>query len=297
MIRYIWVLLLIPVALTAATLRPESAQVWDRYFAAAQANLSKHTQQNATFLWVDESRERLLRVKEGQIVVAETHSGGNNKVPNALIHDWTGAAFIPGARVEDVIAVVRDYGRYREYYSPTVIRSKTVEQKELEDRFSVLMMNQSLIVKTAIETECQSSFHQMDDKRWYSISNATRIQQIDDFGRSDEHRLPVGEGDGYLWRLATITRFAERDGGVYMEVEALALSRDIPVTLRFIVDPIVRRVSRNSLTESLTQTEHAVGEALAANQQLLDKKMGKPSSLNDSLNPARIDVSLQSSYR
>ena len=50
------------------------------------------------------------------------------------------------------------------------------------------------------------------------------------------------------------------NGGVYMEVEALALSRDVPVSLRFIVDPIVRRVSRNSLIESLQQTGRAVNE-------------------------------------
>ncbi len=264
--------LFLSAVMNAATLKPESVQVWDKYFAAAQANLSKHTQQNETFLWADESRDRFKHVKQGQIVVAETHSGGgNNKAPNALIHDWAGAAFIPGARVEDVIAVVRNYEHYKEYYSPTVIRSKTVEQDPLQDRFSVLMMNQSLILKTAIETECQSSFHQLDDKRWYAVSNSTRIQEIEDFGHSNEHRLPVGEGDGYLWRIATITRFEERDGGVYMEVEALALSRDIPATLRFIVDPIVRRVSRNSLIESLTQTEKAVGTVLAANHQLLAK--------------------------
>jgi len=34
----------------------------------------------------------------------------------------------------------------------------------------------------------------------------------------------------------------------------------VPVSLRFIVDPIVRRVSRNSLIESLQQTGRAVNE-------------------------------------
>jgi len=47
-------------------------------------------------------------------------------------------------------------------------------------------------------------------------------------------------------------RFEERDGGVYVELEAIALSRDVPV--RWIVNPIVRRVSRNSMLLSLQQT-------------------------------------------
>jgi len=263
--RWAWVLLSSSL-MSAATLKPESIQAWDRYLSVAQSNLSKHTQENATFLWADESRERRQKVRDGETVVAETYSGASKKAPGALIHDWTGVTFLPGARMEDVISVLRNYGHYKEYYSPTVIRSKTMEQSALTDRFSVVMMNQSLIVKTAIESDCQATYHELTDKRWYALSNATRIQEIDDFGRSGEHRLPVGEGGGYLWRLATITRLEERDGGVYLEVEALALSRDVPLSLRFVVDPIIRRVSRNSLIESLGQTSRAVGEFEASNR-------------------------------
>lgn len=262
MIRWVWPLLLSSL-MSAATLKQESVQAWDKYFAAVQENLEKRTQENATFLWADESKDRHQRVRAGEIVVDETLAPGSRKTPGALIHDWTGAAFMPGARIEDVISVVRDYSRYKDYYSPSVIRSKTVEQNQLADHFSVVMMNQAVIVKTAIETDCHATYRQLSDRRWYAISTATRIQEIDDFGRSSEHRLPVGEGGGYLWRLATITRFEERDGGVYMEVEALALSRDVPVSLRFIVDPIVRRVSRNSLIESLQKTGRAVNEVAA----------------------------------
>ena len=262
MIRYVLALFLSSLA-GAATLKQESIQAWDKYFATAQENLKKHTEANATFLWVDESPSYRSTVRDGQIVVAETNSGGNKKAPSALIHDWTGAAFIPGAHIDDVIAVVRNYSRYKDYYSPSVIRSRSLEQTSYTDHFSVVMMNSSLVVKTAIETDCQATFHQLSEKRWYAISTANRIQEIEDFGRSSEHRLPVGEGGGYLWRLATITRFEERDGGVYLEVEALALSREVPLSLRFVIDPIVRRVSRNSLSESLQQTGRAVGEVVA----------------------------------
>jgi hypothetical protein len=255
-------LFLISTVMYAATLKPQSVQAWDRYLAAAEANLVKHTQEKATFLWVDESADRRQRARDGEIIVAETYLP-NKKVPDALIHDWTGAAFIRGARIEDVIAIIRNYDHYKDYYSPTVIRSKTIEQSAARDRFSVVMVNQSLLVRTAVETDCQAAYTQVSDKRSYAVSKATRIQEIEDYGHAGEHRLPVGEGGGFLWRLATITRFEERDGGVYLEVEALALSRDVPFSLRFVVDPIVRRVSRNSLTESLKQTDQAVAESIA----------------------------------
>jgi hypothetical protein len=254
----------------AATLKPESVEAWGRYMAAAEAKLDKQIQENATFLWVDESPQYRQRVQDGEIVVAETHSGVSKKAPCALIHDWTGAAFIPGAKIEDVISVVRDYPGYRKYYRPTVVSSKTLSQSPLEDRFSLLLLNQAVLIKTSIETECHSTYTQLSGKRWYAKTFATRIQEVEDYGRPGEHRLPVGEGGGYLWRMASITRFEERDGGVYVELEVMALSRDVPLSLRFVIDPIVRRVSRNSLTESLRQTGQAVGERLAANNESLE---------------------------
>jgi hypothetical protein len=45
---------------------------------------------------------------------------------------------------------------------------------------------------------------------------------------------------------------------VYAELEAIALSRDIPAAFRFFVTPIVRRVSRDSLATSLHQTRIAI---------------------------------------
>ena len=43
-----------------------------------------------------------------------------------------------------------------------------------------------------------------------------------------------------------------------IELEAIVLSRDIPGAMRFVVDPIVRCVSRNALLTSVLQTEEAV---------------------------------------
>jgi hypothetical protein len=257
--------LLLVSATYAATLKPESVQAWDRYVAAAEAKLERRAHGNETFLWVDESPERRRRVQNGEIAVAETYSGVNKKAPSALIHHWIGGAFIPGARIEDVVAVVRNYASYPEYYHPGVASAKVLANDAAADMFSLVLVNQAVLVKTAVEAECHSTLTRLSDKRWYGETSASRIEEIEDYGRATEHRLPPGQGGGYLWRIASITRYEERDGGVYVELEALALSRDIPVSLRFVIDPIVRRVSRNSLAESLRQTEQAVTSMVAAN--------------------------------
>jgi hypothetical protein len=256
--------LLLTSAAYAATLKPESVQAWDRYVAAAEAKLERRAHGNETFLWVDESPDRRRRVQNGEIVVTETYSGVNKKAPSALIHDWIGAAFIPGATIEDVIAVVRNYASYPEYYHPGVASAKVFFKSATEDKFSLVLVNQAVLVKTAVEAECHSTLTRLSDKTWYSETSATRIQEIEDYGRPSEHRLASGEGGGYLWRIASITRYEERDGGVYVELEAMALSRDVPLSLRFVIDPIVRRVSRSSLAESLRQTNQAVTSMVAA---------------------------------
>jgi len=78
--------------------------------------------------------------------------------------------------------------------------------------------------------------------------------------------LPEGEGTGLVWRLYSVSRFEERQDGLYIETEAMALSRDIPSAVRLVVDPVVRRVSREALETALRQTAnatHASGPAAA----------------------------------
>ena len=84
------------------------------------------------------------------------------------------------------------------------------------------------------------------------------IQEVADYGAAAEYLLSEDHGKGIIWRLYSFARYEERDGGVYIELEAIALSRDVPATLRWVVDPIVRRVSRSSLATSLHQTADAV---------------------------------------
>ena len=223
---------------------------WDRYLAAANADMASGAHGN--FLWVDEAGERLRQVRAGEVLVVPVHAP--KPVPGGLIHHWIGAAFIRGARVEDVMSVVRNYNRYTDYYKPSVIDAKTLSQKAAEDRFSVVMVDKAMFMRRALDSDYQSRFVELDERKWYSVAETTRVQEV-----SDEGRIPDGEGSGYIWRLASISRYEERDGGVYIETEAMALSRTIPAALHWVVDPIVRRVSKASLATSLGQTRDATG--------------------------------------
>ena len=127
-----------------------------------------------------------------------------------------------------------------------------------DDEFSMLLMNKAFFLKTALDADYQTTNVRLDERRFYSVSRTTRVQEIQDYGRPGEHHLPEGEGGGYIWKLFSVARLEQRDGGVYIEVENVALSCEIPSVVRLIVEPIVRRVSRNSMFTSIKQTEDAV---------------------------------------
>jgi hypothetical protein len=138
-----------------------------------------------------------------------------------------------------------------------VIASKSVDHGKAEDRFSLLCLNRAIWSHVALAGEYKSWNHRVDPNRWYSLSETTRLQEIDNYGKPDERTLPQNEGTGYIWRVESIIRAQQRDGGVFVEIEAMALSRDIPPALRWMADPIIRRVSRNAFTAFLRKTEAA----------------------------------------
>ncbi len=239
-------------------LKKETLRTWDEYIQASTSQMQDRLRPDGQFLWVDEVPQRKSLVRAGKILVAPVGQHVPKPVPSGLIHDWIGAAFIPGAKLDDVLSVVRDYDRYKRFYAPNVIDSKFLSTDGAADKFSMLAVNKEVVAKTALDSEIEVCYLQVTEKQWYAVAYTTRVQEIRDYGHPGERRLPPDDGSGYIWRFYNLARFEERDGGVYIEQEAIVLSRDIPTVVRWLVDPIVRRVSKNLLLTSLRQTEEAM---------------------------------------
>jgi hypothetical protein len=251
------VLLLAPAA-KAAALKPEAVQRWDEYVAMVDERNQARLTRGNSFLASDEIPGQMTKLRDGEIIVTPAGKHIPLKVCSGLIHDWVGAAFIPNTTIGDVLSIVRNYDRYVEFYQPNVVVSKALRKTESNDHYSIVMMNKSVVGKTALDADYKTSYVAVDEHHWYSISESTRIQEIAEYGTPAQHTLPENHGTGLIWRLHTVTRLEEKDGGVYIELEAVVLSRDIPSAFRWMVDPIVRRVSRSSLTTSLQETESAL---------------------------------------
>lgn len=241
----------------AAELEQRTLKAWNEYVEGAKDRMQDRLRPGAQFLWLDEVPDRRARIHSGEILVVPVVAHGPKRVPLGLIHDWIGAYFIPNATLDEVVAAVRDYNRYKDFYRPSVVDSETLNRGGTDDRYSLVLMNKALFLREALHGLFESAYFPVDGRRAYSVTRTIRMQEIQGYGGAEEHNIAENQGTGFIWRLASISRFDEADGGVYIELEALALSRDIPVSLRWLVDPIVRRVSRDSLTTSLRQAGNA----------------------------------------
>jgi hypothetical protein len=242
----------------AAELQPATLQAWDAYMSEVNARIEQRAASNRPFMWMDESPDRAARVRRGEVVVEPVVGRGTQSVTNGLIHDWIGAIFIPGATIASLSAVVHDYDHYERLYRPAVVASRSLPCAPDDQQFLMVFQHHVLFVNAAMQGQYRAHDVTVDSHRGYNVAQATEIRQIEGYGHDNERLLPPDTGSGFIWRIHSIARYEERDGGVYLEVEAIALTRDIPASLSWLVTGAVHHLSINSLTTTLRQTRDAV---------------------------------------
>ena len=245
------VLLVVPAA--AAELKSASVAAFDRYVRETEQRLDEYK----GALWADASPGRAQRLRNGEILVEPFHANPLVSVRDGLIHDWIGAAFLPGVTVEQTLALVQDYNKHKQYYRPEVVESRILSHED--DHFRVfLRLLKKQVVTVVLDTEHDIQYEHLGPKNWRSASRSTRISEVQNAGEANEKVLPAGTGQGFLWKLNSYWRFQERDGGTWIECEAISLTRDIPVGLGWLIQPIIRNLPRESLQNTLKSTVAAL---------------------------------------
>lgn len=241
-----------PASLTAADLNPATVKAFDEYIRRKEAHLRDQVS-SRPFLWADQAPGRKQQLREGKILTESSGDPATLKVPDGLIHDWLGAVFIPGVTVLRTLNLVQDYEHHADFYKPEVIGSKILEHNGVDYKIFLRLKKQKVLT-VVLNTEHAVHYGRINETTWRSRSYSTHIAEVENPGKADEHELPVGKDHGFLWRLDSYWRFEEKDGGVYVECEAVSLTRKVPAGLGWLIDPIIRDLPRESLFNTLQAT-------------------------------------------
>jgi hypothetical protein len=249
-----WIALaLVALPVYAAELTPKTVEAFDRYIAVTEQRLAD----SKVFLWTDESADRARRVKAGEVVVEPFRGKPVLAVPDGLVHDWVGSVFIPGATLERTLAMVQDYNHHKDIYKPDVIDSRVISHNG-NDFHIYLRLLKKKVITVVLNSEHEVKYTRLDTTRWRSASRTTKIAEVERAGKPDEREKPPGAGEGFLWKLNSYWRFEERDGGTWVECEAISLTRDVPTGLGWIIEPIIRDLPKESLANTLRSTRTAL---------------------------------------
>jgi hypothetical protein len=124
-----------------------------------------------------------------------------------------------------------------------------------------LQLYRKAIVGFQVNARFEISYQYLGGGRAASHARATRLAEVAEAGKADEHELPPGESHGLLWALNDYWRFEERDGGVYVQLESVELSRSVPSVVAWLVNPLIKTVPRGILSGLLGATRVAVVRA------------------------------------
>jgi len=241
-------LLAVPGVVPSVELSKADSQAFDRYVAEIEKALPHRTL----------APIRLDKVQSGELDVEPETDPNPRHIGKSLIHDWSGAMFVKGASVADVLRVLQDFNNHKTIYSPEAVDSRLISRDGDEYR-SYLRLRKKKVITVILNTEYVTRFVRPSEKRAYSFVRSTRVAELDDSGGATEKEKPPGTGSGFLWRLNSYWNLEERDGGVYVECRAVSLTRDIPTGLGVIVGPMVNGLPRESLEATLANTRRAIG--------------------------------------
>jgi hypothetical protein len=227
--------------------------VFDSYVGSVEARLGQQHRSRDTFLApVDVSR-----LRRGEVIIERLTPAKEANMPGAMLHHWRGTTFAPGATAADFEKLMRDVSAYPMHFQPQVVRASILSRQG--DRYQAQMrVRQKHVITVVLEMVSDVRPGRLDAQRGYSTARSTRIEEIDSPGTSKERALSGSEAHGFLWRINTYWSYEEGDGGLYMQIETVSLTRSIPTGLGWVIRPFVESVPRESLEFTLRATERAL---------------------------------------
>jgi hypothetical protein len=245
------------ISVSTVKLKQATLEAFAAYVRDAEELMQAALEEGEPFLWTDSNVERARRVRRGEIPAQLWAGQSPVHIPDGLIHDWIGAVFIADTSIEKTLARVQDYNHHKNIYKPEVMDSRLVSH-DGDDYTIFLRLLKKKIVTVVMDTEHDVHYQRVSDDQWFCRSCTTKACEVDDLGTAKEKIYPPDEGYGFLWRLYSYWKFATDGDGVIVECRAMSLTRDVPLGLGFMIEPIIKNLPRESLVHTLEATRKAL---------------------------------------
>ncbi len=257
----------------ASELKPATNTAFEHYIAVTEDRIAAEDRKQH-FLLIDalpaDARQKAYAdLQQGKLYIEQTHAKDDGRavaIPDGLTHDWIGIVFIPGANLVETLSLLQDADHYQDIFQPAVRRSHLISWGENELKLSEQFYHKT-IVTIAVNTDFDAHYKFLDSNHLVCWAHSTRTAEVDHVGQADERELAPGDGHGYLWRMNTYWHIEQKDGGVYLQVETVALTRTVPVALEWVVAPLVKSIPRGTMAGFLNTTRTTITKKHAEKAQ------------------------------
>jgi hypothetical protein len=249
-------LILLAPAITLSEPTPGAVAGFNSYITEVESRLAEQHRLQAGFL-APLNADQQSQLRDGQLVIQRL-SPDSDKLPGALLHHWRATVFAPGVTASDFERVIRHFDDYPRLYAPEVLQGKVLSRQSSDHIQAFMRIRQHHVLTVVLDTWYDITYGHLDPKHGYTISRSTKISEISSPGTANERELSPSEDHGFLWRLNTYWTYEEADGGLYMQVESVSLTRSIPAGLAWVISPFIESVPRESLEFTLRSTVNAL---------------------------------------
>src|ERR1700761_6631584 len=116
---------------------PEAITAFNTYVKTVESRLAQQHQARDGFLAPPLTPENGKRLQRGELIIEPITPVTGSPLPGALLHDWRGTAFAPGATVADFERLMKNISAYPQLFSPEVLQAKLIMQQG--DRLQAFM--------------------------------------------------------------------------------------------------------------------------------------------------------------
>src|SRR5262249_48074787 len=157
-------------------LKKKTTDAYNAYLVALEQQVDRE-QAGPEFFWGNITPQE-DKLRAGEVLIQKTSAESvSKKVPDGLVHHWTGFIFIPNVEISRLFTFLQDYDHHQDFYKPEVSRSKLLQHDG--DHFVASMrFVKKKVITVVLDTEHDVRYRRLDPQRAYSRSHTTRINEV-----------------------------------------------------------------------------------------------------------------------